>query len=121
MIYKYIDKYIYILYMDEITENTLKIIYEQITQEIQNILINKRAIEIKIENININDNIYIVYMPYSQRYIYLLYPKYGNVISIDNNNIIIKNINNETENILHDNISYFGDSLGYEYTIYKII
>ena len=30
-------------------------------------------------------------------------------------------INNENETILHDNISYFGDSLGYEYTIYKII
>ena len=107
--------------MDDTTENTHKVIYEQITQEIQNILVNKQMIKINIEDININDTIYIIYMPYSQRYIYLLHPKYGTVISIDNNNIIIKNINNETENMLHDNISYFGDSLGYEYIIYKII
>uniref|UniRef100_A0A6C0HA15 Uncharacterized protein n=1 Tax=viral metagenome TaxID=1070528 RepID=A0A6C0HA15_9ZZZZ len=121
MIYKYISKYIYILYMDETTESTQQIIYEQITQKIQNILINKQMMEIKEEDININDNIYIIFMSYSQKYIYSLYPKYGTVMSIDNNNIIIKNINNENENILHDNISYFGDSLGYEYTIYKII
>ena len=107
--------------MDETTESTQQIIYEQITQKIQNILINKQMMEIKEEDININDNIYIIFMSYSQKYIYSLYPKYGTVMSIDNNNIIIKNINNENENILHDNISYFGDSLGYEYTIYKII
>ena len=107
--------------MDETTENAEKIIYEQKTYEIQTILIDKQVIEIKIEDININDNIYIIFMSYSQRYIYTLYPKYGTVISIDNNNIIINNIHNENENILHDNISYFGDSLGYEYTIYKVI
>jgi|UniRef100_A0A6C0EC33 hypothetical protein len=108
--------------------------YNKCIDEIENIKKNKSCTSIDINKIKIGELIYIIFMPYSQKYIYDLYPKCGYVQSIEiinsinpftnkteeNYNIIIKNMSNIDENLLHDGVSYFGQSLGYDYMIYLI-
>jgi hypothetical protein len=83
---------------------------------IEKLLFNKRMIEIELENIKLNDLIYIKFIPYSQKYIYRLYPKYGRLLN-DNK---IKTYKNSIEDLFHDTVSYYGESLGYDYVLYKI-
>ena len=108
--------------------------YQNYINEIENIIKNKNCTSINIDKIKIGDFIYINFMPDSQKYIYDLYPKCGYVSSIEiinninpftnkkekNYNIIIKNMSNINENLLHDGVSYLGQSLGYDYIIYLI-
>ena len=100
--------------------------YTTIIDEINLILLDKTKSEISIDNININDLIYICFYPNSQKYIYSLIPKLGKVISCKNdnqeNNIEIKILNykNEIESLLYSSVSYMNHSLGYEYQIYLV-
>lgn len=100
------------------------IFYNNIIDNITIKLKEKNKIYIDINDININDKIYIEFLPNSQKYIYQLYPKYGIIVNINNNNQLIKIFNfntNKIENLFHDYVSYYGDIPGYDYTLYKII
>jgi hypothetical protein len=94
---------------------------QKIDNYITNFLLKKNKILVDISELKINDLILIDFIPDSQRYIYDLYSKIGTIVSIINNNVIINNIENENENLLHDGVSYLGQSLGYSYYIYKFI
>ena len=101
---------------------------------ITNIIVNKTCILIDINDIKIGDNIYINFIPDSQKYIYELYSKCGSVESIEIKNqinpytdknenyykIIIKNSSDNLEELFHEGVSYLGTSLGYSYFIYLI-
>jgi hypothetical protein len=80
-------------------------------------------IEISEDKLNKDDKIYIYYSSDSQRYMYTLYPKCGQILTMSNNNsdIFIKNPNNEIESIFHYNLSYYGDQRGYTCQIYKLV
>jgi hypothetical protein len=68
----------------------------------------------------------IEFLPYSQKYIFKLYPKVGIVEEINWSdeemefNVRIKNMNGETEAMFHPSVSYYGNSLGYEFIIYLL-
>ena len=102
--------------------------YEKITEEIKSILLNKPITKVDINNLNINDLVYVCFYPDSQKYIYTLTPKAGKVASIEKCideeeeyfQIKIINYKNETEDLLHPGVSYMGHSLGYDYQIYLI-
>jgi len=95
---------------------------EQINNYINTILLNKQKFPIdNISDLRINDIIHINFIPDSQKYIYDLFPKFGKIFSIENENIIIENLDKIQENLLHDGVSYMGQSLGYSYYIYKFM
>ena len=102
--------------------------YEKITDEIKSIILDKHIIKVDINNLKINDMVYVCFYPDSQKYIYMLTPKIGKVSSIVNcteedeedKYINIINDKNETEDLLHPGVSYMGHSLGYDYQIYLI-
>jgi predicted metalloenzyme YecM len=94
--------------------------------KIKNYIKDKNKINIEVSDIKIDDVVCIEFIPYSQKYLNELYPKCGKVISINNINneyfnMIIKNLDGCEEELLHQSVSYLGDSLGYSYSIYKII
>ncbi len=76
--------------------------------------------------IKVGDKIIIYFYPNSQKYMYILYPKYGKVIEDRNNsdeeysllNVIIKN-DNEIYNAFHCGVSLY--STGFDYEIIKLI
>lgn len=70
--------------------------------------------------LKLDDKIIIYFSPDSQRYIYSLYPKCGQIVQI-RDNILIKNANDTIENMFHENVSYYGDSKGYSYQIFKLV
>ena len=107
--------------------------YEKITNEIKSIISNKKINKVNLDEININDTVYICFYPCSQKYIYTLTPKIGKVVSIENKSFInyneeeenviyikISNTKNEIEDLLHPGVSYMGHSLGYDYIIYLV-
>ena len=97
--------------------------YEKITDEIKSIISDKHIIKVDINDLKINDMVYVCFYPDSQKYIYMLTPKIGKVSSIENEDdpcIKIINYKNETEYLLHPGVSYMGHSLGYDYQIYLI-
>ena len=99
--------------------------YTKIVNDINNIIKNKSKEEINIDNLKINDYVYIDFIPDSQKYIYDLTPKLGIISNIEYNNdnypnITIKNHDDLYENLLHDCCSYYGTTLGYSYSIYLI-
>jgi hypothetical protein len=98
--------------------------YNTIITNIHNIIKDKSKKEIKINQLKINDYVYIEFYPDSQKYIYDLTPKLGIITNIINDspypNIKIINFLDQEEELLHDGCSYFGQSLGYEFNIYLI-
>ena len=107
--------------------------YEKTTEEIKLIISNKKLKKVNLNEINIDDTVYICFYPCSQKYIYTLGPKLGKVISIENKTttnyndeeahmvyIKIKNHKNLIEDLLHPGVSYMGHSLGYDYLIYLV-
>jgi hypothetical protein len=64
--------------------------YEKTTEEIQSQIANKKLKKVKLNEINIDDVVYICFSPCSQKYIYTLVPKLGKVICIENKKKIIK-------------------------------
>jgi hypothetical protein len=92
---------------------------------IYNIIKDKTKQEINIDSLKIGDYVYISFIPDSQKYIYDLTSKLGKVIKIDNidkefPDITILNYENESEDLLHGCCSYYGQSLGYSYSLYLI-
>jgi len=79
-----------------------------------------------IDKLKINDIVIIEYYPYSQKYIYNLYPKFGKIINIlnlelyndDILSIIILQNNNEIYNASHGQYNMY--NRGYDYDIIKI-
>ena len=100
-------------------------IYNTNESNIFNIIKDKAKQEINIDELKIDDYVYISFIPDSQKYIYDLTSKLGKIIKIDNKerefpDITILNYENESEDLLHGSCSYYGQSLGYSYTIYLI-
>jgi hypothetical protein len=107
--------------------------YEKTTEEIKSQIANKKLKKVNLNEINIDDVVYISFLPYSQKYIYSLSPKLGKVISIANTkitnyndreeiilDITIQNHKNQEEYLFHPGVSYMGHSLGYDYLIYLV-
>ncbi len=102
--------------------------YNLITDELQKIISNKKLTPLKLSEVKNGDQVYINFYPNSQKYIYTLYPKLGTVEKIkmykfDNNEIpsvTIKNHKGEIEDLFHEGVSYYGDSLGYDYSIFLV-
>jgi len=98
--------------------------YNAITTNIHNMIKDKKKKEININQVKINDYIYIEFYPDSQKYIYDLTPKLGIVYNITSNShypsIKIINLEGHEEELLHESCSYYGYSLGYEFNIYLI-
>lgn len=71
-------------------------------------------------DLHINDIIYVEFSCLSQKFI--LTPKFGKIIKLDTNNMInteILNYYDEIESFMHPYVSYYGDTPGYWFTIYK--
>lgn len=76
--------------------------------------------EVSDLELDLNDRIIIYFCPDSQKNIYKLYPKCGKIIQIIDN-YLIRDISGEIINMLHENVSYFGDNRGYTIQIFKVI
>jgi hypothetical protein len=108
-------------YLDEQLEQFNKK-NDQINSYINTFLLNKEKNLINdISDLKINDIVHINFIPDSQKYINDLFPKFGKIMFIENNQIIIENLDKVYEELLHDGVSYIGQSLGYSYYIYKFI
>ena len=83
--------------------------YNKQQEDIELFINNKQTIIINnFDEIKLNDDLIINFYPYSQKYVYTLFSKYGTVVSIDNHNnteflynIELKN-KNETYHAAHD-------------------
>lgn len=53
--------------------------YNTIVEKTNEIIGNRNKVPIKLSDIRIGDNILVQFYPYSQKYIYSLYPKIGTV------------------------------------------
>jgi hypothetical protein len=100
--------------------------YNKQSDEVEKFIINKKIININESEIKIGDKIVIYFTPYSQKYIYTVYPKYGEVIEDSNDpyqefslmNIIIKN-DKQIYNAYHEELGLYGRC--YDYKIIKLI
>lgn len=84
---------------------------------------SKNLIDIDINNIKEGDLIAIEFIPYSQKYLDILYPKIGTIININKNinEIEIKKTDGTIEYLMYPNCSYYGDLRGYDYLLRKIL
>jgi len=91
-------------------------------QDFKEYLVGKELIKIQLNELNVDDIVYITFCPYSQKYLDELTPKYGKVVSIGKkyHEFIIKSPFNFNIYLFHDCVSYYGDSLGYAYDIYLV-
>lgn len=99
--------------------------YNIIETNILNNIKNKTKINININELKVNDYVYIEFYPDSQKYIYELVPKLGIISNIENNNevypnITILNYNGIYEDLLHGSYSFYGHTLGYDYNLFLI-
>lgn len=98
--------------------------YECEKTKIQLYLKNKTQKLVKIEDIKVGQMIWIDFMPFSQKYLDVLIPKLGVVTKVSEVNDIwdyqIKDLDGQITELFHLGVSYYGDSLGYDYTIYLI-
>ncbi len=70
-------------------------------------------------NLKINDNIYIEYLPYSQKYLYTHTPECGTIVEIkESGDIIIKNHKNILLNIEKDHLGLY--SKAYDMILKKL-
>ena len=100
--------------------------YEEQQKEVEKFIGNHNTERVDETSINIEDKIVIYFYPCSQRHIYLLYSKYGEVIENTNNkdeelsliNIRLKN-NNTQYYALQDGVCLY--SRGYDYSVIKLI
>jgi hypothetical protein len=99
--------------------------YENEVEKIQQLTSQLKKTPIKLDEIKVNQSVVINFYPNSQRYIYILTPKYGKVVQVsDSDNVFDYKIvsynsksESESEYLFHTGVSYFGDSLGYDYSI----
>ena len=102
--------------------------------------VNKKFVHTQFEDLCISDIIYIEFYPYSQKHIDNLYPLFGKIKEIkktipsfdkDNkNDIYFDNLTIEKLVLTHNDkifdgfhywTSYYGNTRGYEYSVYKLI
>lgn len=79
---------------------------------------------VNFKDLCVGDNVTIHFYPYSQRYLDELTSKEGEITNIGPNIFDYKIKTNAVspgyiEYLFHDGVSYYGDSLGYDYTIYR--
>jgi hypothetical protein len=76
--------------------------------------------KVNLTDLKVGDVVTIYFHPYSQKYIDMLTTKQGTIVAIGNNNFdyMIKK-EDTTEYLFHEGVSYYGDTLGYDYTIYR--
>lgn len=102
--------------------------FNKIQNEIYNKITLNKLIPVEILDLKIGDKILVNFYPYSQKHISSLHSKMGTIknIEFDKLNddvtsfVTIKNYKEEVENLLHEGISYYGDTLGYNYSIFLI-
>jgi len=98
-------------------------LYEKEHEQIQEIIKDNNLIPIKLEDLKDGQTVLINFWPFSQRYIYYLIPKLGKIVHIpDTNDLYDYKIqsyksNVGIESLFHPNVSYYGDSLGYDWDI----
>jgi len=100
--------------------------YTEQEEEVNKFIGSNCIEDINEKELKLGDKIVIYFYSYSQKYIYLLYPKYGEIIkntNLENENFSLMNIqlkNNNTEyNAFHDNVCLY--SKGFDYQVIKII
>ena len=93
--------------------------YEQQLNSFNQYIGGKELVKVKLEDLKIGDIVYVQFCPYSQKYLYDLIPKYGEIISIGDE-YKIKNQHDFEERLLYGSVSYYGDTLGYDYDIYLV-
>jgi hypothetical protein len=76
--------------------------------------------KVNLTDLKVGDMVTIRFHPYSQKYLDELTPKEGEIVEVGNNffDYMIKNSNNIVC-LFHEAVSYYGDTLGYDYTIYR--
>jgi hypothetical protein len=75
---------------------------------------------VNLTDLKIGDIVTIYFYPYSQKYLDMLTPKKGTIVATGNNNFDYRiKMEETTEYLLHEGVSYYGDTLGYDYTIYR--
>ena len=102
--------------------------FNKVQNEIYNKITLNKLIPVEILDLKIGDKILVNFHPYSQKHISSLHSKMGTIknIEFDKLNddvtsfVTIKNYKEEVENLLHEGISYYGDTLGYNYSIFLI-
>lgn len=100
--------------------------YEEQTEEVKKFINNKEILDINYNDIRIGDKIVVYFYPASQKYMYTLYPKYGEVIKDKNKEneehtlfqVILKN-DNEIYNAFHDGLGIY--SRCFDYKVVKLI
>lgn len=95
--------------------------YKNEYRQINKLLENRILTPVNLEDLKPGQLLFIDFIPYSQKYICLLVPKFGKLQRILNKNelynLTIINYKNQEERLFHPALSYFGDSLGYDYII----
>lgn len=80
---------------------------------------------INLKDLKVGDNVTITFCPYSQKYLDYLTPKTGVIVEVGKYyfDYRIKTDSGteyeSEENLFHEGVSYYGDTLGYDYTIYR--
>jgi ABC-type polysaccharide/polyol phosphate transport system ATPase subunit len=77
--------------------------------------------KVNLTDLKIGDMVTIRFHPYSQKYLDELTTKEGTVVEVGTNffDYMIKNSNDNIVCLFHGAVSYYGDTLGYDYTIYR--
>ena len=77
--------------------------------------------KVNLTDLKIGDMVTIRFHPYSQKYLDELTTKEGTIVEVGTNffDYMIKNSNDNIVCLFHEAVSYYGDTLGYDYTIYR--
>jgi hypothetical protein len=76
---------------------------------------------VNLTDLKISDIVTICFYPYSQKYLDMLTSRKGTIVAIGSNpfDYMIKTENDTIIHLFHDSISYYEDTLGYDYIIYR--
>lgn len=107
------------------TEYELDYYNEQVVK-VNNFIQTKKLLCINDNEIKVGDKIVVNFYSFSQKYMYMLYPKYGEVIENNNisiegyslMNIILKN-DDENYNAFHESVCLY--SRGFDYQVLKLV
>ena len=79
---------------------------------------NRVSEEIDICDVRVGMDVYVIFMPYSQKYI--MDPVWGRVVHADGEDIKVR-VEGKTEDLLRPGCHFFCMNLGYDYTIYRLL
>jgi hypothetical protein len=99
--------------------------YENEVSKIEELTSHCKKTSIKLKELKVGQTVIINFIPYSQKYIYILTPKYGKIVQVsESNNLVDYKIQTQdsenkiqTEYLFHPGVSDYGESLGYDYSI----